>query len=241
MRVATRRARAFLRAARPLLEREWARSLREELGWLGSALGPARDLDVLLAHVCADLTEVGLGERVARSLLNALEEEHAAARAAAVSALSHPRYFALLYRLESTQPAAVSGVELTLSDLWREEFERTRRRFRTLGPRSSDDELHAARIQVKRARYAAELAEPELGKRGRRFVAAAKRLQDVLGEHQDACVAEERVRAWATREPGAEALAERLVERQRARRREARAAWPAAWAELERRGRRASR
>ena len=47
MRVATRRMRAILRAARPLLDPEWVRSLRAELGWLGGALGPVRDLDVL--------------------------------------------------------------------------------------------------------------------------------------------------------------------------------------------------
>ena len=39
MRVATRRLRAFLRAARPLLDLEWAESLREELAWLGRPSG----------------------------------------------------------------------------------------------------------------------------------------------------------------------------------------------------------
>jgi CHAD domain-containing protein len=239
MRVATRRARAFLRAARSLLDREWASALRGELGWLGSALGPARDLDVLLDHIRADLSETGVGERAARSLVEALEEEHAAARQAAVTALSNPRFFALLDRLETVEPVARPGAKATLAELWWEEVERTRKRFRRLGPRSEDDELHAARIQVKRARYAAELAEPELGKPGRRFVAAAKELQDILGEHQDACVAEERIRAWAEREPAAEAVAERLVAYERERRRRAREEWPPAWAELERRARRA--
>ena len=57
LRVATRRLRAFLRAARPLVDGEWAESLREELGWLGGHLGPARDLDVMLGRLRA---EVGL-------------------------------------------------------------------------------------------------------------------------------------------------------------------------------------
>ena len=35
-----------------------------------------------------------------------------------------------------------------------------------------------------------------LGKESQRFVAAAKALPDVLGEHQDAVVAEERIRSW---------------------------------------------
>ncbi len=70
-----------------------------------------------------------------------------------------------------------------------------------LTKRSSDEELHAARIRVKRVRYAAELASHELGKDGKRVVEAARDLQDVLGEHQDGTVAEERIRAWASTRP----------------------------------------
>ena len=41
------------------------------------------------------------------------------------------------------------------------------------------------------------LAAHELGRRGARFVAAAKQLQDILGDHQDAVVAQARIRDWA--------------------------------------------
>ena len=58
---------------------------------------------------------------------------------------------------------------------------------------------------------------------------AAKRLQDVLGEHQDAVVAQERLRALAAREPAAAMAAGRLIERERARADRAPRAWPAAW------------
>jgi CHAD domain-containing protein len=239
MRVATRRARAFLRAARPLVDRTWANGLRTELGWLGSALGPARDLDVLVEHLRAVVSAVGGHGDTARGLLDALELEHAAARAAALAALSDERYFALLDRLESAEPEAGPDARRSLADLWWKEVKRARRRFERLRPDSTDDELHAARIQVKRARYAAELAEQELGRPGTRFVAAAKRLQDVLGEHQDACVAEERIRAWAAETPGASDVAEALLEGERARRRKARSEWPGAWKKLDRRARKA--
>lgn len=239
MRVATRRARAFLRAARPLLDRAWASGLRAELGWLGSALGPARDLDVLLEHLRSDISEAHLPEEAVRSLLDELERERVSAYSEAVAALSDPRYLALLDALERAEPlAAPDAPRATLADLWRAELARTRKRFRKLDASSADEELHAARIQVKRVRYAAELAAPELGKRGKAFVAAAKELQDILGEHQDACVAEERIRAWRERNPGAASrAAEVLLEREEERRRRAREAWPTAWAELDRRGR----
>ena len=63
LRVATRRLRAFLRAARPLVDREWAESLREELGWLGGHLGPARDLDVMLDRLRAEVAALGRRRR----------------------------------------------------------------------------------------------------------------------------------------------------------------------------------
>ena len=239
MRVATRRARAFLRAARPLLDPAWAEELRAELGWLGSVLGPARDLDVLLDHVRGEVQALGDEGAPLRGLVESLEHEHADAYRAVLAALSLPRYFALLDRLEDEEPVLAPAAKETLTDLWWDEFRRTRRRFARLGARSGDDELHAARIRVKRARYSAELSLHALGKPGERFVDAAKQLQDVLGEHQDACVAEERIAAWAEGEPDRAVAATPLVERQRKRRKKARLEWPEAWEELHRRARKA--
>ncbi len=157
-----------------------------------------------------------------------------------VSALSDERYLRLLDRLEDPHPPlAVDGSDATLAELWWSEFKRTRRVFRRLDDDSSDEELHAARIRVKRARYAAELAALELGKRGERFVDAAKDLQDVLGEHQDASVAEERVRTWAQGRHEAAKVVRKLVKRKRGRRARARAHWPSAWKALKRRARKA--
>ncbi len=86
---------------------------------------------------------------------------------------------------------------------------------------------------MKRVRYAAELAAHELGKRGAAFVDAAKELQDVLGEHQDAVVAEGRIRAWAADGGDAEA-ASLLTAREHERMEAARTAWPPAWKALRR-------
>jgi CHAD domain-containing protein len=239
MRVATRRARAYLRAAKPLLVPEWTQELRDELGWLGSELGAARDLDVLLEHVREEVAALGEEGEQLGSLVAALEREHAAARSAAVAALSESRYFALLDRLQNVEPAVEPDADATFGELWWKEFRRARKAFDDLGSKSSDEELHAARITAKRARYAAELGGHELGKPGEKFVDAAKDLQDVLGEHQDATVAEERIAAWTEGEPGAAEAAERLLERQRDRRKKARKEWPAAWKKLEKRARKA--
>ena len=43
----------------PLVDEEWAKSLRDELGWLGGHLGPARDLDVMLGRLRAEVADLG--------------------------------------------------------------------------------------------------------------------------------------------------------------------------------------
>jgi CHAD domain-containing protein len=239
MRVATRRMRAILRAARPLLDSEWVREVRAELGWLGGALGPVRDLDVLVEHLRADAGALGGEDEGAfLTLILKLETERAADRDAMLAAMGDPRYIALIERLDAdTKAPPVAMSERSLRDLAAREFRRLRKAMRALGADPPDDKLHAARIAVKRARYAAELGERTVGRGASAVIREAKVLQDVLGDHQDAAVAEARIRALlGARAPAAQAVAAgRVIERQHARRRAARAAYPKAWRDLERR------
>src|SRR5262249_42306545 len=152
-----------------------------------------------------------------------------AARDVVVADLSDERYFGLLDQLEEgSRRARAEADDGSLARLWWDDVRKARRAFARLSAHSEDSELHAARIRVKRARYAAELAAGELGAKGERFVASAKKLQDLLGEHQDSVVAQERIAEWAADGGSAEA-AEELFRRERERRAEARDAWPKAW------------
>jgi len=127
---------------------------------------------------------------------------------------------------------------MTLARIARREHRRVGRDYKALGDTPPDEQLHELRKRVKRARYAAELAERARGKPATRYIAAAKRVQDVLGDHQDAHVAEAAIRDLATDAPPSAALAAgMLVEHQRSRRRAARAALPAAARTLHKRGR----
>ncbi len=231
LRVAVRRLRAYLRAARPLLAAEWADALRAELRWLGSVLGPARDLDVMLERLRDDMSALGSDQAELAGLLSGLEAERAFAYSSVVAALESDRYLALVERLEGAASPPLSGVSAPLATAWLGELRRLRRTRERLGRDPSDDDLHAARIAVKRARYAAELAAHELGRPGARFVAAARDVQDILGDHQDACVYEERVRQWLALDRGGAFAAGRLVERARGRRARSRRSWPACVAE----------
>jgi CHAD domain-containing protein len=64
-----------------------------------------------------------------------------------------------------------------------------RRALRTPDGPARDEALHDARKAAKRARYAAEVLRPPYGKRARRFAKQQKKLQSVLGDHQDAVIA----------------------------------------------------
>jgi CHAD domain-containing protein len=238
LRVAIRRMRAILRATRELFDPDWVSSLRAELKWLGGELAPARDLDVLIARLEHDTSS----SADSAPILKALRAERRRADAKARKALESTRYLTLLDTLRRGVDAPpVRRIDLPLDRVAAREFQRLRRRVSALGKKPAPAALHRARIQAKRARYAAELAEPIAGKRARRFVAAAKDFQDAVGAHQDAVVAEERIRAAAERANTAEAsfAAGRLVEREEGRRVKSRKSVKPAWKKLQRRGRKA--
>jgi CHAD domain-containing protein len=235
-RVAVRRSRAVLRVARGLFDPEWLASLRTELKWLGGELAPVRDLDVLLAYLREDR------ERDFAPVIKILTAERRSARTRLSKALSSERYFAVLDELASAvDHPPVRKVDSSLPKLAGRAFARLERRIDALGRQPTDEAVHRVRIAAKRARYAAELAEPVTGKPAQKFVAASKAFQDVTGEHQDAVSASGRIRALRAASANADIAfaAGRLVERQAVRRAAARAALPKAWRRLERRGRKA--
>jgi CHAD domain-containing protein len=228
-RVATRRLRSVLRSARPLLvDRERSERLRVELRWLGGLLGEVRDRDVLIAYLLDEVAALEEGAAFG-GVLELLDAEREEGRRALLRALDSARYRRLLGELERPPGLREGG---TLETAAAREYRRLRKTVKALGDDPSDGDLHRVRIRAKRTRYAAEAA----GAR-KRIIERAKTLQDVLGEHQDAVVAEERIRALLTevRGTGRTALgAGRLIERQHLRRAGARASWRKAWKRLER-------
>ena len=244
MRVAVRRMRATLKAARPLLDAAWSDDLRAELGWLGGALGPVRDLDVLLLRLHREIASLPADEQNAGvALLDALERERTTARAAMLEALTAPRYFGLLERLAETvsaplpTPAPGDAPQPALVDLVRAEARKLRRAVEKAGDNPPDEVLHALRIRGKRVRYTGELVAPSLrgtpaGKQVKRLLSATTALQEVLGDHQDACVAEQRIRwllAGLDVTPDTVFVAGRLVERETHRAAVKRREWRGAW------------
>jgi CHAD domain-containing protein len=241
LRVAVRRSRAALREARALLGDEQGQKLRDELKWLGGRLGPARDLDVLIARLSSEVAELDGPDAVsAEKIVAQLEAEREGAQRELLETLESERYAHLLALLGAVVDAApVATSDISLNRLTQREFQKLRRQVAALGPDAPNDALHRARIRAKRLRYATELSSQLLGKKGDGVVSAAKAFQDVVGAHQDAVVAEESIRTAVRRVRGAGAgiAAGRLIERERSRRTEARAGLPKAWKDLERQAR----
>jgi CHAD domain-containing protein len=240
MRVAVRRFRAILRAARSMFAKEPTDSLRDELDWLGGALGDRRDLDVMREYLGRQVRALEPPDRIAgKALLRRLDRSRADARTELLAALDSDRYFALLAMVEDAiaQPP-MQDTDVSLEDVAAREWKKLRRAVKGLPKTPSAAELHAVRIRAKRARYAAEVVAPDVGHAAERFVERMKELQDTLGEHQDAVVAGSRLRELAREATGGRIgfVAGLLVERQHAREQAARAEFEESWPDIRRRG-----
>ena len=243
MRAAVRRLRAILGAVRDMFDLDWLEGLRGELDWLGTVLGGLRDLDVLREYLRKELASLKAAAReVGDNLFDLVDAQRAHAQDKIIAALDGERYTKLLARLErAVQRPKVVSTDLSLPAVAASQFKKLRKAVKALPKKPNDGDLHAVRIRVKRARYAAELAQPIVGEPAERFVARTRKLQDILGEYQDAVVAEESLRTLVAedRRSPAALLASKLVKRQRVRREAAQLDFFEQWPKLERRGRKA--
>ena len=198
-RVGTRRLRSDLRTLRPVLATARTEPLRVELKWLGDLLGDVRDADVLGEQLDEHLSALPEStRRDATALRRHLERERREHLDTLRQALESRRYLALLDNLVSAvcePPLDRVRQDPTKRDrrvverLARAPWKRLRRAVAKLSDRPSDPELHEVRKRAKQARYAYEATAPILGTAASRLAKELKKLQDVLGAHQDAVVA----------------------------------------------------
>jgi CHAD domain-containing protein len=206
-RVATRRLRSHLRTFASLVDEHWATGLSDELRWLGEVLGAVRDADVLLDRLETKIAELDpMDQKSAELLLERLRADLVHRRELLLAALRGDRYVALLDAMVAAarRPRLLLRIDDesdadVLRGLVRRPWHHLRDSVAALTDDPADAELHAVRIRVKRARYAAEAVEPAFGKRARAFARALTDLQDLLGDHQDAVIAAEWLRQAAAK------------------------------------------
>ncbi len=202
-RVAIRRLRSALSVFRDVLPVFSRKALARDLGALASKLGHARELDVFLAETLEPLTRASGEETCLRGLRLTASVLRANAAEAARQAVTAPEFMAISCRLAAWFDAGIwpeqAGAEVaTLLEQPFTNFARAllRKHHRKLQAEASalqdpkPVELHALRIQAKRLRYTAEFVRGLFPTRpAKRYIAALKSIQDILGTLNDAVVA----------------------------------------------------
>ena len=236
-RVATRRIRSNLRTFRDLFEPEWTKSLRDRLRSLGQDLGAVRDTEVLSDRLRDRVDHLSSEDRdIAKRMLSRLHERWDVARHALQDTLRTDEYTKLLddlvdaAREPALLPQADGPASEALPPLLQRPWNHVKKAVEELDDDPPDEALHEVRKRARHCRYAGETVTPVFGKPAKAFARAMKDLQDVLGEHQDAVVAEQWLRDLASESDGAETfVAGQLASVERAEIERTRAAWPEAW------------
>ncbi len=253
-RVATRRLRSDLRTFRPYLDGGTTDSIRAELAWLGAAVGPVRDLDVLAVRFAAHARALSPPDQPgAASVLVRVAAARREARDRLLLALRSGRYDALLASLVAiaAEPPVSMGqgvgphvkgarpIARHAPRLVNHRWKQLDAAVTAAGPDPSDDDLHQIRIAAKKCRYAAEAVAPVIGRPARRFASAVEGVQTILGDLHDTVVAEAWLRAAAFDLIEGRVAIGGLIALEREERARDRAAWTVAWHRASRPKRRA--
>jgi len=252
MRVATRRLRAALRVFHEALPPTRADSIKRDLKWLADALGGVRDLDVHLEWLA------GAAQALPESMRSAVAgygretmARRQKARGNMLRVLDSKRFAVFVERvgrfLESDPPARPAGPSASAAvveaapRLVKKRLNRVLKDGRALSSEAPDEALHALRIRFKRLRYTCEFFTDLYGGPAEKLAKRATALQDILGAHQDACVARKTLENLGTALSGRQGVDRRLgmavgmlsaAETERARRQ--RAAFFKAWKRFDR-------
>jgi CHAD domain-containing protein len=193
-RVAVRRLRSTLRIFGDVFEAGPAEELDGELRWYADLLGQVRDRDVLsnrLSKKIADLPQEHVRGPAAAEIKKTLAAEREKAAQRLHEGMDSERYQHLVLLLRgwrTAPPLSEAGAEQDDAVVGYAEKAKGKADKRLRKAKDDIEQLHRARKATKRARYAAELAQPADGQM-KDLARDAEELQTLLGEHQDAIVA----------------------------------------------------
>jgi CHAD domain-containing protein len=201
MRVTTRQLRSTLRGFSRVLDPQATRPVAEELKWLGAQLGEENDteamikeFDRLIAALPQDLI-LGPVETELEHELGQLAKQGKQTIEAALASDRYQNLQRMLDQLLADPPVTHRTGRPAHPELPKNLAKAVRRLDRRLveaeaiapGP-ERDEALHEARKADKQVRYMTEILTPINGKPAQRLRRQAKKLQDLLGDYQDAVV-----------------------------------------------------
>jgi triphosphatase len=216
MRVGVRRLRAGMSVFAGLLRDPETAVIERELRWLANALGPARELEVLMNRVVLPIKQQRTEKRI-RLFTDELEKRHNVAVAQAQSAVQSTRFRALTFEVAAWLQAGrwttpQDDLVRDRGDLQIAIFaaEQLARRWRKLCKKRKALEqrdarsLHRLRIQTKKLRYSVEFfgtlfATKQAKRRLKKLLPILAQLQDSLGDLNDIAMDEARLAVMGVR------------------------------------------
>ncbi len=191
VRVAIRRTRCILRAFKPMLRHTKVDRVEKELARMGDAMGPTRDMDVLLGFTRRKKLARILGaDPTWPPLEMRLRALHTFEKRRMVARLSGREWARMDRNLKQLAKATSNvGAGTTLPEFAGEELERLLGRVmkkKPLARSKNADRLHELRIAIRKARLFAQLVEPVLDEEAGGRIAELKDMERAIGRLHDA-------------------------------------------------------
>jgi CHAD domain-containing protein len=192
MRVTARKIRSLLQASPDSFGLTSDAPIIDELRELGNVLGVARDAEVLAERYRSALDDVPpalVRGPIRERLVGDAEQRYRSGLQHALAAMRLPRYFRLLDGLDAliaqSPSAADDPAPTTVAAAGKKVRKAAKAALRAAGAAERDDAIHRIRKRAKRLRYTADATGADtVSKR-------AKRVQSLLGDHQDSVVSRE--------------------------------------------------
>jgi CHAD domain-containing protein len=195
MRVTTRKIRSLLQASEAsfgLTDDAW---ILDELRELAGVLGIARDAEVLAERYEKALDELPkelVRGPVRERLVEGAQRSYRSGLRKSLAAMRSARYFRMLDALEglvtAEPPELPPGVEQSSDATIKAGYKKVRKRakeVKNVDPEHHDEALHRVRKGAKKLRYTAAATGAS------NVSEAAKKIQSLLGDHQDSVVSRE--------------------------------------------------
>jgi len=196
MRVALRRLRASISLFSDFVSDDRIDAIKTELRWLAREFGPARDLDTFIIETLRPMRKqhpsqpglVSIGRMFARERLKGYRRAQEAVKSARFRSLvlDTAEWLEAGSWSTSEDPLTRARREIPIEIHAAEQLSRRRKRIRRKGAKIaqlSPEQLHRLRIQVKKARYAAEFFSSTYS--GKRSARRCTRILKSLGQLQN--------------------------------------------------------